>query len=456
MSKSLTTEIDLGLDSFSQERGVSNENHVSHVKFEGDIFVQQSPGSLVPYWDTTLPQDYFPDGLMVVGSNGQRIMSAYRGTIGDLGRRGRGDFSIAFAKGNHITIMSTLNFNKNTGRSVWSYRDEIWITEVNPITRTVHYERASSENPVYVMSPVPATPQGVFDSLMSASKAVGAKKLGQTAYVEVDLASIEAVVNSLAFAAHRLIKTDPPKDLYEDWGILSHEASQRLYLTQTNFVEFLVEMKHPERLIPRLLELKKLRDLAGLHLQTTFGILPTISDIQEIVDMFTRKIKLRRSDDRYRIGRAGSSRELTDNDLTLSVKQHMKLMVSSDDEELTNLCARFSDLGVFPSLENLWDLVPFSFVVDWLVDVGDFLERSTSRSHLERYVDPIVVRSTKVIKELDLASPTSLMSGQLRQVTYHRSVGHQIPIPPASLTTPMSLRNHWLEAGALIIQRASK
>jgi len=93
-----------------------------------------------------------------------------------------------------------------------------------------------------------------------------------------------------------------------------------------------------------------------------------------------------------------------------------------------------------------------SFALDWFVDVGGFLDRLNSKEHLERYEAAYSVSSVKAVTTLDVGTIPSKFTGTVSRTTYHRWVG-PVPIPSLSLSSPISTFNHWLEGGALIIQR---
>lgn len=53
--------------------------------------------------------------------------------------------------------------------------------------------------------------------------------------------------------------------------------------------------------------------------------------------------------------------------------------------QLRSLFDRLSAAGLAPDLYNLWDLVPYSFIVDWFTDIGDCLESLTQYSRALKY-----------------------------------------------------------------------
>lgn len=56
--------------------------------------------------------------------------------------------------------------------------------------------------------------------------------------------------------------------------------------------------------------------------------------------------------------------------------------------EIASMRSQFDKLsaaGLAPDLYNLWDLVPYSFIVDWFTDVGDCIERMTMHQRALKY-----------------------------------------------------------------------
>jgi hypothetical protein len=106
----------------------------------------------------------------------------------------------------------------------------------------------------------------------------------------------------------------------------------------------------------------------------------------------------------------------------------------------------FFDLA--PDLDNLWDLVPYSFIVDWFIGIGDAASNISTFFKLERakvYGSTLSIRAEKKIKDDDY-------SGQVHAVFYERNVRpHWLPVPriPISMKTP-SDPIHLIEGGTLV------
>lgn len=111
--------------------------------------------------------------------------------------------------------------------------------------------------------------------------------------------------------------------------------------------------------------------------------------------------------------------------------------------------------GMYPELENLWDIIPFSFVVDWFVQYGDLFETMDNYMYLENYFPVLyTIASAKATRSYDVSSQLRYVTGSVLKTEYERhiSVG-SIPLPKMHLTASTSLNKHWVEAGALVAQR---
>jgi len=143
------------------------------------------------------------------------------------------------------------------------------------------------------------------------------------------------------------------------------------------------------------------KELAGYHLNVSFGWLPFISDVQRIygaLDNFRKKVRKLQESANKPI-RKHYSRTidiatlppdvtlLTDSDGTwdrkvlwvIKPKYHATLdfiYALPDMSDPTNQAKAFMDsLGVQGNPSIIWNAIPFSFVADWFVDVGGWLNR---------------------------------------------------------------------------------
>jgi hypothetical protein len=200
-----------------------------------------------------------------------------------------------------------------------------------------------------------------------------------------------------------------------DWLGLSAEAWQAMYPSMSSgapsLVNFLLELKD----IGRLASLGKLGFLTDLsksfrrrktaeyfanaHLNWSFGVRPFIADVQQIVSSLI-SAKQRLEDLKKGSGkmhRAYWSKPLTtaplwDNSGTYEGIQNWRATAEYTLPPVYRACAyytySFSDFGALATvgafLDRLgvrldpsivWNAIPFSFIVDWFVDVGSWLRQ---------------------------------------------------------------------------------
>lgn len=251
----------------------------------------------------------------------------------------------------------------------------------------------------------------------------------------------------------------PEKFPIEDkhYGDLASEASQQVNANSVNMIAFLRDLRKPQELIPKLRKLRNLKGLSDNYLTVEYGILPTISDIEEIIRA-VKRIAPYLDKNGFETYTAGYHEVLTDKSMTYELTQRIKLAIEDEDDEFQALVQRLDSMGTLPTFENVWDLVPYSFVIDWFVDVGGFLERVDSFLRLSRLNIRYVTmsRKTNIRGSITTPKPETPFVGTIDWVHYHRWVSDQCPVPPLSLHTTFELPNHWLEAGALLAQRSKR
>lgn len=244
--------------------------------------------------------------------------------------------------------------------------------------------------------------------------------------------------------------SSPIQDL--DYGDLAMEAVQKFHINRINMLEFLSDFRHPTRLIPKLRNLSKLKDLANLHLTVKYGVLPTIDDLKSIWEAFRRYKPYYDKNGFVTVTHCRVLNQELDI-LQCRSEQRIKLAIDKEDNEFQALLESMNSLGTLPKLSNLWDLVPYSFVIDWFIGVGNLLERIDTRRELARLNIRYVTMSRKDTMEFSVAGLGLPITGKLAAVQYHRWVSDHCPAPPLSLQLKTDAFKHLIEGGALIIQR---
>lgn len=207
------------------------------------------------------------------------------------------------------------------------------------------------------------------------------------------------------------------------------DASRQLEpdLTTMSLPNFLLELKDARNLL-RLWRsgVSVAKNLAGGHLNVSFGILPTIGDMQKIYNSattglgqladFERQVgilfhrsktvveeSLRQSGTFNPSGE--SSRVCTWNaTLKFSVDAHCvwkPQAIPGSAGFKRNLRARLDALGFELNAGIAWNAIPFTFLVDWFYDVGGFLEQyKIDTLHLPiEYVDSYLQYKSELLVE---------------------------------------------------------
>lgn len=238
-----------------------------------------------------------------------------------------------------------------------------------------------------------------------------------------------------------------------NYGELAARAVKQRRCIDTNIYAFLRDIPNAKDLIPKLKNLTKLKTHAGNFLAVKYGILPTIDDLKKIVSAFERRKPYL---DRYGHAIYNASNIVNQSTSlgTLTLTQYIKVAVANEDDQFQRLLDELDKVGLGLTFENVWDLIKYSFVLDWFVDVGGLLERVDENLRLLRYNIPYVTMSRKktVLGELPLTKSLPLV-GPIEWRYYHRWTDSHCPLPPLTLSTSPTVSRHWLEAGALIIQR---
>jgi hypothetical protein len=110
---------------------------------------------------------------------------------------------------------------------------------------------------------------------------------------------------------------------------------------------------------------------------------------------------------------------------------------------------------VVPSLANVWDAIPFSFLVDWIVPIGDQAERLESQHYMQTLELDRAFYSRKYtwsqhLKEMSLNG--NLYRGRIDFRYYRRRVQTSFTEPSFRAERPKGSFTHVVEGSALYVQ----
>lgn len=186
------------------------------------------------------------------------------------------------------------------------------------------------------------------------------------------------------------------------------------------------------------------KNISSLWLNLRYGLRLTASDSAELACQVANAVSAVQAD----LYTTCRGRHKTDNSVVCC-----KLYVDQDRASLfAQAMSTMYEWDLFPSLSNVWDIIPYSFVVDWFVDVEGFLsaiDANTHRSVLEIF-------SCLYSTRLDWGWDRNMFSdwcGPVSFSDYHRySTKEPEPIIPTFSGGSFQPKN-LLDGLSLIIQR---
>lgn len=208
------------------------------------------------------------------------------------------------------------------------------------------------------------------------------------------------------------------------------------------------------------------KDIANLHLELQFGIIPLISDMKRIVEVLSRKSEDRLVESIHAYGRADKTvidqfyaknsryngcqfdfRQTAVASAEYFIRSGLAAAYQERAHGITALSDDLIDLLSVPV--TLWEVTPYSFLIDYFVNIGDIIDSSTRadsyvswtsqtsvETYEERSMSTYVGFSANVYESVQLVgSPVKEVTSKVRRVT--RS-GGSIGIPPLVVTLPGS------------------
>lgn len=268
-------------------------------------------------------------------------------------------------------------------------------------------------------------------------------------------------------------RIDVLKRQLADFGDLAARAAQSVRLLDINTVMYIRDLKRVGDLIKvgesGFKTLKSaLSSLSDFYLSQHYGTRLTVKDTLNVASGLDR---LDLDNDTQLMGASDSqtvhydgidyhcSRRLTARISNVS-KETLDVTdsVARATEQLVDRILRVGyETDLLPTAANIWDMVPYSFVVDWFLPIGESLERHEVRNYIETLPVKICFKSDKIEwfysgKEI---IGSSTLDASLDYKFYNRECTGSLPLPLMHIDTPKGDFSHWLEASALILQRVT-
>jgi len=455
------------LDSLTQGMSHYGENSVSHYQYEGDLNANAFFTDLVPTPTATYPHQMTMKGFNLSTSRDVTIKANSGHVTGNHVRTNDTNSSTFITEA--YEYLSATHFRKwvvnasktnpslkiNVNMQNWELvsftatKVTLRLTTYNATVPTEFARDWKIERPFAEIYTVVSTAiKGVVPSSapIYVADIVRANTAGALSPSRLKMSIDSLIVSRLDQGSFNLEEVH--------FGDLASKAAKGVNRNSANMIAFLKDLRRPQDLIPKLRNLRSLKERSGNYLAVQYGVLPTVSDIQEIVGAF-KKIEPYIDKNGFSTYNAVHSDERVSEDLSETLEQRIKVAIADEDVEFIRLMNNIHSSGFAPTLENMWDLVPYSFVLDWFIDIGGFLERIDSNLSLLRLDIRYATLSVKRNITMEVTpSPSFPVSGTISVVTYRRWTTSRCPLPPLSLSSEITVSDHWLEAGALILQRA--
>lgn len=252
----------------------------------------------------------------------------------------------------------------------------------------------------------------------------------------------------------------------------------------TNLVEAIGEIDEIGLLLPSLADsiksilrllpgrgVNSIRDaisvVASIRLQQKFAVDPTLDLLLNVLPRMEKTAKRiqQLADSGVVVGRGSFSFDFPQGEFgreESSLVTRSRVVASRDSKSVLEKALGARALGLLPSPSAVWDLVPFSFVLDWFTGAGERIRDLESLGFLSLmnikvYTHSYSVRSFLLSDELDVYQvlPSNLEGSELPHLkTYLREVSSCVPRIGQGrydFRLPDHLPN-WLTAGSLLWQ----
>lgn len=189
---------------------------------------------------------------------------------------------------------------------------------------------------------------------------------------------------------------------------------------------------------------KKAKALASIYLSFRYGWKLLMSDVRSLSQAMQRSVS-------SRFTRTTAQKSTTINGCNVTATYQVYYdKFGGILGDLSALDQLTEELDLEMNLGNLWDMVKYSFVLDWFADVGSVLESMDSFYNVAyRYQVLAAGKSLKVSRKRSVPGYT----GSITETAYRRRYAEDA-IPPSPLPATHQPRSQsWIDGAALVVQR---
>lgn len=251
----------------------------------------------------------------------------------------------------------------------------------------------------------------------------------------------------------------------DDWrGALSQAAAEQATALDTNMFTLIPELLHLKSGVSSLLNQLKttlgkrsIRSLADLELSLKYGVQLTLSDLCEQARRITQRQTELRGYCRARsqLSHSGTANVAGEN-IPYNIRYNLKVWYDpTPDDAVHRTIWTLLSYKAIPSLEDVWDIIPYSFVVDWLTNLSDTLSQVDANT----LISALQVGSALFSRKACFALPARLIP-DLRdsvhgvvQFSNYTRIDYGGLVPPKPSFVGFQGFDNFVEAGAILIQK---
>jgi len=250
------------------------------------------------------------------------------------------------------------------------------------------------------------------------------------------------------------------------WGDLSQQSCNNVKVLDTNSIAYIGDLVHLKDLIFDTIKLLKgkatLKSMADLFLTVKYAILTFIDDTKAVASVGKKLTK-------HQFLFCSTTRSLSSfvttdpgpsPGLTWFTQFHQKIYYLNDDVDWIKGIRLALTTGLFPSLTNVWDFVPYSFVIDWFFDLGSLFERVDTNTLISVLPIQAACQSRCDKTAVSCSSLPEMTSrnfqGFINYQRYRRDIVSSITPPGWRIDAKKEGFDHWVESGAMLIQKRRK
>lgn len=173
--------------------------------------------------------------------------------------------------------------------------------------------------------------------------------------------------------------------------------------------------------------------ISKLYLWWKYSVKPNVNDFEELITNYKliMEDQLKRDYCQWRTFRATTKHETEKDGHLVTYTIHSKVMVRAAlGSAVSTAYLKLDSLGLAPNLRNLWDLVPFSFVVDWFLTVGDLLQCVDSKVERNKFDVAYHLAGSKrttILSNSDFQLDHVVGGSDITVSVYQRSLNYGLP-----------------------------